>query len=57
MTDIFELLAQAGTDEEVNEIYDLTFADMVRTYDITPGDVSDTDDIGKRVNGKRERPP
>ena len=37
MIDIFELLEKAETDEEANELYDMTFNDLVRKFNISPG--------------------
>ncbi len=37
MIDIFELLEKAETDEKVNELYDMTFDDLVRKFNISPG--------------------
>ena len=37
MIDIFELLEKAETDEEVNELYDMTFNDLVLKFNILPG--------------------
>ena len=37
MMDFFELLETAETDEEVNELYDMTFNNLARKFNISPG--------------------
>ena len=37
MMDFFELLEKAETDEEDNELYDMTFNDLVLKFNILPG--------------------
>ena len=45
MIDIFKLLEKAESDEEVNELYNMTLNDVIRKYSMTPDRRINNDDI------------
>ena len=56
MIDIFELLVNAKTDEEVNELYDMTFDDMVKKFGISPRDIPDVENDNRSHRNKKKHP-
>ncbi len=56
MIDIFELLANAKTDEEVNELYDMTFDDMVRKFGLSPRDIPDGKNDSRSHQNNKKHP-